>query len=399
MDYGFNIDYRVVLLGSQLRLRCYLQKLKRNLMFRRYLAISLASSLLGALVAAPAQAAEEASCANGGECVVGDIGPGGGVVFFVKTTGAFNASYTVSMDDGEGSFKDETVSVELSESEQQSLNFDYLEVAPVDGIGLTEWANGVDWSTTGFPIQDKKLGSGQSGTDAILGGYPLQNSSNNAAHYASSYSNLGKTDWFLPSMDELALVTIRHMSGAFGANNPIRDLMGIKDGACGTNFYGCTTTDMQTGTVVRIEESNWDKNYNVSSGSLYVAPIRAFSKIVEVDDGDSGQESEATTAKISKVSIKLATGSSALTKSHKASLRKLVTKAGKESKYQITGTAGRLPGVTDSKVRALAKARAEIVKGYLIKLGVKKSNIKIKTKIYNQGITPKTKILARYLLN
>ena len=101
-------------------------------MFRRYFAISLASSLLGVLVAAPAQAAEEASCANGGECVVGDIGPGGGVVFFVKTTGAFNASYTVSMDDGGGSFKDETVSVELSESEQQSLNFDYLEVAPVD---------------------------------------------------------------------------------------------------------------------------------------------------------------------------------------------------------------------------------------------------------------------------
>jgi len=366
-------------------------------MFRRYLAISLASSLLGALVAAPAQAAEEASCANGGECVVGDIGPGGGVVFFVKTTGAFNASYTVSMDDLEGGFRDSTVSVELSESEQQALNFDYLEVAPVDGIGLTEWANGVDWSTTGLPIQDQKLGSGQSGTDAILGGYPLQNSSNNAAHYASSYSNLGKTDWFLPSMDELALVTIRHMSGAFGANNPIRDLIGIK--YIGTDFYGCTTTDMQTGTVVRIEERTWDKNYNVSSGLLYVVPIRAFSKIVEVDDGDSGQESEATKTKTSKTSIKLATGSSALTKSHKASLRKLVTKAGKESKYQITGTAGRLPGVTDSKVKALAKKRAEIVKAYLIKLGVNKSNIKIKTKVYNQGITPKTNILARYLLN
>ena len=156
---------------------------------------------------------------------------------------------------------------------------------------------------------------------------------------------------------------------------------------------------MQTGTVVRIEESNWNKNYNVSSGSLYVVPIRAFSKIVGVDDGDSGQEAEAATTKTSKTSIKLATGSSALTKSHKASLRKLVTKAGKESKYQITGTAGRLPGVTDSKVKALAKKRAEIVKAYLIKLGVNKSNIKIKTKVYHQGITPKTNILARYLLN
>jgi hypothetical protein len=53
--------------------------------------------------------------------------------------------------------------------------------------------------------------------------------------------------------------------------------------------------------------------------------------------------------------------------------------------------------VPDSHVKALAKVRAEKVKAYLIRLGIKKSNISIKVKILESGITPKTKILAKYL--
>jgi hypothetical protein len=43
----------------------------------------------------------------------------------------------------------------------------------------------------------------------------------------------------------------------------------------------------------------------------------------------------------------------------------------------------------------MAKARAEKIKAYLMKLGVKKSNILTKIKIVNSGVTPKTNILAK----
>jgi outer membrane protein OmpA-like peptidoglycan-associated protein len=53
--------------------------------------------------------------------------------------------------------------------------------------------------------------------------------------------------------------------------------------------------------------------------------------------------------------------------------------------------------VPDSYVKGLAKARAEKVKAYLVKLGVKKSSISVKVKIVASGITPKTEILAKYV--
>ena len=98
-----------------------------------------------------------------------------------------------------------------------------------------------------------------------------------------------------------------------------------------------------------------------------------------------------------KSSIRFSSGTTALTKAHKASLKKSVVTSGTGSTYVVTGTAGMLPGVTKAQVTKLAKLRANVVKEYLVKLGVSKSNISIKTKLTNQGIVPKTKILARYL--
>ena len=101
--------------------------------------------------------------------------------------------------------------------------------------------------------------------------------------------------------------------------------------------------------------------------------------------------------KAAKKSIHFATSSKVLTKQHKAAIKKIVKTSGKEATFTITGVAGRLPGVTTDQVKKLAKLRAKVVKNYLIKLGVNKANIKIKIKITNQGIVPKSKILAKYL--
>ena len=86
-----------------------------------------------------------------------------------------------------------------------------------------------------------------------------------------------------------------------------------------------------------------------------------------------------------------------ITQTGKAEIKKIVSKAGKDAKFTITGVASKSIGVPSSKVKGLAKARAEKIKAYLIKLGVKKSNITINIKIIESGIAPKTKILAKYL--
>jgi hypothetical protein len=100
------------------------------------------------------------------------------------------------------------------------------------------------------------------------------------------------------------------------------------------------------------------------------------------------------------ISIKLPkfyTSSSKLTKAQKTALKNLVAKSGTKATFVVTATAGKLPGVSDSAINALAKKRGKIAKAYLVKLGISKSQIKIKVKITSQGIVPKTKILTQYL--
>lgn len=105
----------------------------------------------------------------------------------------------------------------------------------------------------------------------------------------------------------------------------------------------------------------------------------------------------ATKTALTSYSAKFSASSSVLSAAGKKAISKIVKKSGKNAKYTVTGVSGKLIGVPDSKVKALAKSRAEKIKAYLIKLGVKKSNISIKIKIIDSGILPKTKILAKYL--
>jgi hypothetical protein len=90
------------------------------------------------------------------------------------------------------------------------------------------------------------------------------------------------------------------------------------------------------------------------------------------------------------------TGSSNLTKSQKAKIKKAVATAGKGASFRVTGAAGKLPGVSDSEVRILAKKRGQVIKAYLVKLGVSKSNVTTKVKITRLGIVPKTRIVGNF---
>jgi hypothetical protein len=141
----------------------------------------------------------EDQCAGGGECFVGDRGPGGGIVFFVSN----------------GSF--------VSEGSRCSPQCKYLEVAPKG------WANNNNlWQiclsnpfydpycpeNLDVPsVLDSKVGSGLSNTVQRL------KAGNLSSKIARSYLGGNKDDWFIPSLDELTELckfSTYQMSGNIG---------------------------------------------------------------------------------------------------------------------------------------------------------------------------------------
>lgn len=122
------------------------------------------------------------TCATGGVCVVGNTGPGGGIVFYVQASG--------------GTF---TCGVALASTCK------YLEAAPTSGTNAWTDAtyawSGNTSSLIGSTAQGTAIGSGRKNTTAMN----TQNStSSRAGTIALAYrgpNNL--SDWYLPSKDEL----------------------------------------------------------------------------------------------------------------------------------------------------------------------------------------------------
>lgn len=147
---------------------------------------------------------ELSACARGESCAVGDTGPGGGIVFYVSDT-----NFKSSGSDCENTCK-------------------YLEAAPYDAPVTLPWSAPVSscYATGGTSGTDNceinsihqglqqdglrtasfAVGMGMSNTNLIYyrftdtGGGDV---STYAAGYAWAFENNGKTDWYLPSNDEL----------------------------------------------------------------------------------------------------------------------------------------------------------------------------------------------------
>ena len=173
---------------------------------KKYFLLSFLIAAFSFTLTNPVNAAT--SCAAGGTCVVGDIGPGGGLVFFVKGTGAFDVSYSSY----NGMFY-ETFTAEMTSDQQAALTFDYLEVAPT-GRSVGMW--GAGGATTGGT--SLLIGSAKLNTEHILL-TQVGIAANNAALYADQYSNNGFSDWYLPSYDELLLIMLRVKLGTFSTGD------------------------------------------------------------------------------------------------------------------------------------------------------------------------------------
>jgi hypothetical protein len=145
------------------------------------IALSFAAT---AILGVPTSFARPLACADGGSCRVGETGPGGGIVFYYNASG-FNC--------GLGFIPTGSPTVGLCHA---------LEVAPTGGN--TTWATNVygNQTTAVTGADETAIGSGyqnsldivnQAGNDV---GY-------SAAVFAYDYIYGGKSDWYLPSKDEL----------------------------------------------------------------------------------------------------------------------------------------------------------------------------------------------------
>ncbi|MGA0802958.1 MAG: InlB B-repeat-containing protein, partial [Ilumatobacteraceae bacterium] len=187
-----------------------------------------------------AQATAE-TCANGGECRVGDVGPGGGTVFYVHSSGTFACGVNLAS------------------------TCRYLESAPVTGPSNWTDSKYVFSGNTTSLVPDQanvvqpSIGAGRRNTDAFV----AQNSTaNRAVTITRAYRGPNdKDDWFLPSSAELdELYAQRALVGGFFED----DWYWSSHGCCSKRVNG------------RHFGNGAATSSAFKTSSYYVRPIRAF---------------------------------------------------------------------------------------------------------------------------
>jgi outer membrane protein OmpA-like peptidoglycan-associated protein len=364
---------------------------------KKFIAVSISILLTSmGFQFSPSQAA--VSCADGGSCQIGDIGPGGGVVFYVKSEGEFLYQTTKSnpipflkqsasghrscvINDmcGDGNLR-----IFLTAEEQAALPWNYLEVSP-NVTSTISWNN--DHIGTLFP--NTKLGTGFDNTAAIIAEYPSDSFSNNAAFAAAHFLQNGLNDWWLPSMDEASLILYwadKHEQDP--SNFPA--IIDFPDSTWTSTASVNSTGDALSwqalnGSLTR----NWWQELRVdrdATGSMSAVFIRGFNQTTETDSSSTGSATK------SKNIFKFKTSSSTLSSKDKKKLSKLA-KTHQGDSVLIKAQAGRMAGVPYSWVKNLAKFRALKIAKYLENRGISKASISISKKVLRIGVRPKTTLI------
>jgi hypothetical protein len=208
-------------------------------------------------------------CAAGGTCIVGDTGPGGGVVFYVQASGG---TFTSTGSDCNTACK-------------------YFEAAPRGwGDGITVAAGETTGSSTVDPIlkwcsNTTSLRNANTKT-AIGDGRPNTTTSTNsvapctsgAIYHADLYAGGTKTDWHLPSKDELNQMCKWQRGNAWVSDATVCTAGTLNSGtgasAMGfqTRYWSSTELDA-TYAWYQIFAQNGDLKTAVTN---YVRPVRAF---------------------------------------------------------------------------------------------------------------------------
>lgn len=229
------------------------------------------------------------SCANGGECRVGDVGPGGGVVFYVHAAGG---TFTAS-----GAPCDTACR--------------YLEAAPTTGTNA--WTDaGYAWSgntTTliGVAAQGTGIGTGFANTEAIVTQADGGSTASRAATISRAYRGPNnRTDWYLPSRDELNELCKYANTDSNG--------LGFNCAAgtqrAGFNFVSAywNSSETDASNARRQLFANGGVGGAAKSGSNLVRPVRAFGLPAITYDGNGGSGSISPTIAAAGSAVNLSSG-------------------------------------------------------------------------------------------
>ena len=212
------------------------------------------------------------SCAEGGDCIVGDRGPGGGFVYYVDRVTGFNC----------GSGHTETGS-------PTGGLCHYLEVAPSGwNTGLDpikDWAVWAQKSNNVSGITDDAsafnnalaIGLGYKNSVAIVN---QGNDTSTAAGLARAYAGGSKGDWYLPASAELNLLC------QWGRNVTQNVTAACTGGTLnsGTGANGLFVANMYWSSSESAADYAWYQYFNLGDqfgnygkvATLFVRPVRAF---------------------------------------------------------------------------------------------------------------------------
>ena len=190
-------------------------------------------------------------CADGGTCKVGDIGPGGGQVFYVADEKKWWGQYM------EASYED---------------------------LGYAFWCSRLE-EIPGSQTRKAGIGQGKSNTDSIINFCDSKSAANKASQFVSESNGINYDDWFLPSKNELiALYKQKDKLAGFGlkdvgeiywsSTEGFENLPG--DAVIKTNDYYCEPVSSCAWTV-NFDFGNFRYDGPKNQNAFFVKPIRYFS--------------------------------------------------------------------------------------------------------------------------
>lgn len=200
-------------------------------------------NLLTISVTRTAEPVSSLSCADGGACAIGDVGPGGGVVFILSTTAGNTTGRTfeAARKDWDGGAQD----------------------------GTAQWCAASDASISGLGTA---IGSGSANSSTIASTC-ASTGTNDAAEYVRGKTIGGKSDWFLPSRDEaLEIYTQRSVfTGVYAINTTTVDTARYLTSSQGTTFTANAVGAYLQGSVSPGNAQEVSKSFGFS-----VRPVRSF---------------------------------------------------------------------------------------------------------------------------
>jgi hypothetical protein len=208
-----------------------------------------------------------ANCASGGTCLVGDIGPGGGKVFYVSGS-AINAASGISS----GGI--------------------YLEMAPTTFSKTTyNWCEGSgNPYTTLFGSTATTIGSGAENTKTMI-----DNCTGGAGVQAAGLTLGGQSDWFLPSYGELVEIYNQ------------RSALGLGTGKYASTYLYWSSTEADTWIASSLVPWAGVGGQNKAQATPYL-PIRAFSPTSTTFESPIASPTNAGRYRITPSALALANG-------------------------------------------------------------------------------------------